>query len=305
MPLQISGQTGHFMKDPRLQLKNPVVAAFLAFAIPGAGHWYQGRRFKATIYSVCILTIFVWGMILGGGQPVYSQLIYRADGPAPTAQLHASPLRMKFSFGYAAQVIVGAPAWPALIQEMRMRNVEAKINWIDATIESDFQGMLSSGFGSRTSEIVNGTIKLVPANENGSSVVTGTLHAVLADGTKQDLPLTGEIQLGREVFGAPRREVRCEVLGQNEDGHEVRLGLEGTVGRSFINWFQAPRDTLELDQLNGELSQKFDIGSVFTWIAGLLNLMAIWDAAEGPAYGYGDEEENPDDDESDDAKKAT
>ena len=72
-----------------------------------------------------------------------------------------------------------------------------------------------------------------------------------------------------------------------------------------MNWFQAPRDTLELDRLTGELSQNFDIGSVFTWIAGLLNLMAIWDAAEGPAYGYGDEEENPDDEEPDDAKKST
>ncbi len=291
------------MKDSRLQLKNPVVAAFLAFAIPGAGHWYQGRRFKATIYSVCILTIFVWGMILGGGQPVYSQLLLRSDGPAPTAQLQASPLRMKFSFGYVAQVIVGAPAWPALIQEMRMRNAEARINWIDAPIESDFQGMLSRGFGGRTSEIVSGTINLLPANENGSPVVTGTLRALLADGTKQDLPLTGNIQLGREVFGSPRREIRCEVLGHDEDEHEVRFELEGTVGRSFINWFQAPRDTLELDRLNGELSQTFDIGSVFTWIAGLLNLMAIWDAAQGPAYGYGDEEENPDDEEPEQPKK--
>jgi hypothetical protein len=32
---------------------------------------------------------------------------------------------------------------------------------------------------------------------------------------------------------------------------------------------------------------------VFTWVAGLLNLLAIWDAADGPAYAYGDEK--PDD----------
>ncbi|MDA1232524.1 MAG: hypothetical protein O2856_17260, partial [Planctomycetota bacterium] len=266
--------------------------------------WYQGRRFKATVYSVCIFTIFIWGMILGGGQPVYSQLIYRSDGPAPTAQLQASPLRMKFSYGYVAQVIVGVPALPSLIQEMRMRNTDAKIDWIDSPINSDFQGMLSRGFGGRTSEIVTGTIELEPANGNGSSVVTGTLHAVFTDGTKQDLPLAGEIKLGRKVFGAPRREVRCGVLGLDEEGQEVRFELEGSVRRSFVDWFQAPRDTLELDRLNGELSQNFDIGSVFTWIAGLLNLMAIWDAAEGPAYGYGDEEEVPDDDDKKLPKKS-
>lgn len=292
------------MKDPRVRLRNPVVAALLAFAIPGAGHWYQGRRFKATIYSICILTIFVWGMILGGGQPVYSQLIYRSEGAAPTAQLQASPPRMKFSFGYAAQVLVGAPALPALIQEIRIRNTDARINWIAGPIDSDFQGLLSSGFGDRTSEIVTGEIELMPANEEGSSMVTGTLHAVLADGSKRKYPLGGEIQLGRDVFGSPRREVRCDVLGKDDAGHEVRFRLEGSVSRSFVNWFQAPRDTLELDRLNGALSQNFDIGSVFTWIAGLLNLLAIWDAAEGPAYGYGDEEEIPDDDEPAPPKKA-
>ena len=291
------------MKDPRVRLRNPVVAALLAFAIPGAGHWYQGRRFKATIYSVCILTIFVWGMILGGGQPVYSQLMYRTEGMAPTAQLQVSAPRMKFSFGYAAQVLVGAPAWPAIIQEMRIRNIDARIQWIDGPIESDFQGLLSTGFGDRKSEIITGTIALNPANEQGSSMATGTLHAVLADGSIRDYPLGGEIELGREVFGSPRREIRCFVLGQDDEGREVRFRLEGSVARSFVNWFQAPRDTLELDRLNGALSQNFDIGSVFTWIAGLLNLLAIWDAAEGPAYGYGDEEEIPDDDEPAPAKK--
>jgi hypothetical protein len=28
---------------------------------------------------------------------------------------------------------------------------------------------------------------------------------------------------------------------------------------------------------------------VYTWIAALLNVLVMWDAFEGPAYGYGDE----------------
>ena len=51
--------------------------------------------------------------------------------------------------------------------------------------------------------------------------------------------------------------------------------------------------------MHSRLSQKFDIACVFTWIAGLLNIMAVWDAFDGPAYGYGDE----DVDESDNNKK--
>ena len=38
----------------------------------------------------------------------------------------------------------------------------------------------------------------------------------------------------------------------------------------------------------------FELAKIFTWIAGLLNILAVWDAFEGPAYGYGDEEESTD-----------
>ena len=68
--------------------------------------------------------------------------------------------------------------------------------------------------------------------------------------------------------------------------------LDGFVPRSFWNWFQVPLEDDELNALHGRLGRFFEIAQVFTWIAGLLNLLAIWDALEGPAYGYGDEEES-------------
>lgn len=40
--------------------------------------------------------------------------------------------------------------------------------------------------------------------------------------------------------------------------------------------------------------KRYEIALLFTWVAGLLNLLAIWDAYEGPAYGYGDEVDQPD-----------
>ncbi|MFT5091852.1 MAG: hypothetical protein ACI93T_000671, partial [Porticoccaceae bacterium] len=44
---------------------------------------------------------------------------------------------------------------------------------------------------------------------------------------------------------------------------------------------------------------------VYTWIAGLLNILAVWDALQGPAYGYGDEEPDSDEKSSDeDAKES-
>jgi hypothetical protein len=285
------------MRNTRVNLKNPLIAALLAYLIPGAGHWYQGRRFKATIYSVCILSLFIWGMILGNWQPVYSQLVYQTDRVTP--QMEKKVLTTKFSFGYAAQFFNGAMALPALVQESRLRNEQVRIDHLDSELQSDFVGMVSdfSGRGDDL-QIVTGTMTIAPVNPSGGEAVTGTLKSSAADGKVVEYGLGGQIRLGREVFGSPRREIECRIV--SVDGEELNIDktLRGTISRSFLNWYQAPCDSQELDRLHGDLSRKFDIASVFTWIAGLLNLLAIWDAADGPAYGYGNEK--PEDEEDDD-----
>lgn len=285
------------MRDTRVDLKNQLIAGVLAFLIPGAGHWYQGRRFKATIYSVCILTLFVWGMILGSWQPVYSQLVHRMR--AESAQLEKATPATNFSFGYAAQFFAGAPAFPALIQESRFRNEKAELDILDAPITSDFSGILrlQTEHG-ESARAVSGQINIAPVNPEGSREIEGTL-TVIQDGKTEEFGIGGTLEIGREVFGSPRRDLRCSVVSTNGLELPTNGTLQGTVARSFLNWFQAPRDSQELDRLHGDLSRKFDIASVFTWIAGLLNLLAIWDAADGPAYGYGDEKPGEDDDDDD------
>ena len=46
---------------PEIKLKDPALAAFLAWLVPGLGHWYQGRRAKAVLFFVCIMGIFGYG----------------------------------------------------------------------------------------------------------------------------------------------------------------------------------------------------------------------------------------------------
>ena len=290
------------MRNTRVNLKNPLIAALLAYLIPGAGHWYQGRRFKATIYSVCILSLFIWGMILGNWQPVYSQLVYQTDRVTP--QMEKKVPTTKFSFGYAAQFFNGAMALPALVQESRLLNEQVRIDHLDSELQSDFVGMVSdfSGRGDDL-QIVTGTMTIAPVNPSGGEAVTGTLKSSAADDKVVEYGLGGQIRLGREVFGSPRREIECRIV--SVDGEELNIDktLRGTISRSFLNWYQAPCDSQELDRLHGDLSRKFDIASVFTWIAGLLNLLAIWDAADGPAYGYGNEKPEDEEDDDEDAPK--
>lgn len=284
------------MKDPRIPFRNPFVALAFAVLIPGGGHWYQGRRFKATIYTVCILSIFIWGMLLGNLQPVYSQTAHSDPNSGETAQLERGRPTMNLSVGYVAQALVGGPALPAIIQQERFRRDPGRVNRLEETLVSDFQGVIRvNGTDPRSlSRAVSGNITLEPLGDRGS-FVKGTLEGTYDDGSPAKLILGGEVSLGRRIFGSPRRELRCALM--NPENPRVPEGeLMGTVERSFVNWFQAPRDNAELDRLHGDLGVYFDLASVFTWIAGLLNLLAIWDAFEGPAYAYGDEKPEDDDD---------
>jgi TM2 domain-containing membrane protein YozV len=82
-----------------LELKNPPLAALLAWLIPGAGHLYQGRTAKGILFLVCILGTFLYGLYLGDGKVVYTS--WQGDD---------------FRLYYLAQVGVGLPALPALFQ---------------------------------------------------------------------------------------------------------------------------------------------------------------------------------------------
>ena len=99
------------MADPRLNLKNRNVAAVLAFLIPGAGHWYQGRCFKAAIYSVCILSTFFWGQAMAEWKGVY----FRWQDFEGNNRFRTRDR----TIGYLSQVLVGLPSLPAFIQWQR------------------------------------------------------------------------------------------------------------------------------------------------------------------------------------------
>lgn len=86
----------------KIDLKNRYLAGFLAFVFPGAGHWYQGRYGKAGLFSTCVMTLFVIGMILSGGKCVY-----------------ASWSPQDYRWNYLLQAGVGLPAIPAAIQWYR------------------------------------------------------------------------------------------------------------------------------------------------------------------------------------------
>ena len=64
-----------------------------------------------------------------------------------------------------------------------------------------------------------------------------------------------------------------------------------------------PRSQDELANWHYVLAQRFDIGTLYTMVAGLLNILAIWDAHGGPVLTEPGKERGPPDDEKSKDKK--
>lgn len=165
-----------------VDLKNPVLAGFLAWLVPGLGHFYQGRLAKGILLSVCILSTFFYGLYLGSSPELgWGRVVYASWRPGQR--------RLPF----LCQIGIGLPAMPALIEANRA-----------------------------------------------------------ADGKK---PLFGGF------MAPPRPDFNDSTAGPR------RRALE---------------DQPTLDELHKKLHRYFDVGTAYTMIAGLLNVLAIYDAWGGP-----------------------
>ncbi len=163
---------------PEIDLKDPRLAAFLAWLLPGLGHFYQGRTGKGVLFFVCIIGTFMYGMYIGDGRVVYAS---------------QSPLAR---WQYFCQLGVGLPVLPAIVQRNRV------------------------------------------------------MHG------KQAL-------FGGEFMRPPLMRGDFRSMDQSDPPKEVI-------------------HPDELAQWNHDLGERFEIGTVFTVIAGLLNVLVIYDAYGGP-----------------------
>lgn len=94
--------------DRKVELLNPIMAAFLAWLMPGLGHLYQRRAAKAILFFICIVGTFAYGVYLGGNETYgYGRAVY--------ACWEKGERRLP----YLCQMWVGLPAMPALIEANR------------------------------------------------------------------------------------------------------------------------------------------------------------------------------------------
>ncbi len=307
------------MADPRINLKNRSLAAVLAFLIPGAGHCYQRRYFKAAIYSVCILTTFYWGQAMADWRGVFFRW----------QDFEGNRFRVKDrSIGYLSQVLVGASSLPGLVQWQRYSSgddARASLQ-LDLPLDTAFQGYAkvetpgdswegpitgrlqlslddsgAQGFGAQVRGHFRGRLEgdaprdvefdlggsLTVANRVGSQTIG---PRILGSG---EITRTIDGKHAPREFSSSQRFLACRIVVPRGEFEAPAGDIEGTIPRAFWDWYQVPLEDDAVQDLNRRLGKRYEIALLFTWVAGLLNLLAIWDAYEGPAYGYGDEVEQP------------
>src|SRR5262249_40140112 len=147
---------------PKINLKDPAFAAFLAFLIPGLGHFYQRRMFKALLYSVCILGTFFTGLRIGHGQVVYFHW------KQPDNRTYA----------YLCQFWAGLPALPALAQAQLRSKDSFDANYVASDFTGSFSGTLIDFEGKEVGEIV-GTIEISAEPSDRAGYWTGTITGKL------------------------------------------------------------------------------------------------------------------------------
>lgn len=306
------------MADPRLNLKNPRLAAVLAFLIPGAGHWYQGRHFKAAIYSTCILGTFFWGQAMAEWKGVY----FRWQDLEGKDRFRTRDR----TIGYLSQVLVGLPSLPALIQWQRYSTNDAHardFSKLDGPIDAPFEGYAKHeaaddswegriagrlqlkmeesgprGFGPEVRGHFRGIVRV---ETPGAAATESEKEFDLADPItiaprvlgSGNVTITLDGQSRAKDYSSSRRAVRARIISARGEFDAPIGEVEGTIPRAFKDWYQVPLEEDAVQEMNRRLGRRYEIALLFTWVAGLLNLLAIWDAYEGPAYGYGDEVDQP------------
>jgi hypothetical protein len=277
------------MSRTKINLRDPAFAAFLAFLWPGLGHAYQRRFFKAALYCICILGTFFTGLNIGHGQVVY----FHWKNPDNR------------TYAYLCQFWAGLPALPALGQALLRSKGAFDSNYLPEDFSGPFTGTLFDFNGKEIGEIT-GTIDLKTEDSNQQNYWTGRIRGKLTtpEGTRD---IEGNIRRGSERSGLDPKVAPWPVrrlMGSFEEHHgeDVRGRIDGGISRSLWERYEAPLqdprpglgEASDLDRAHRELGGRFELGVVYTMIAGLLNILAIYDAYEGPAYEDEEDESQTD-----------
>jgi hypothetical protein len=195
---------------------------------------YQRRWGKGSLFMVCILGTFFYGLWIGGGRVVYASF--------------REPEFRDWRWAYVAQVANGLPALPAVVQAIRTGGPNPKAPLFD-------------GF-------------MAPPMRYSQKVPREWVVAQHAAEVEREKAEANQETNPPEYEYAPRYFAEFQ---NNPNTQEHYIHYEPKANDPV-----SPSATDQNGQWNARYGAYYDLGTVFTVIAGLLNILAIWDAWGGP-----------------------
>ena len=263
-----------------VDLKDRGLAAFLAWLIPGLGHLYQGRTAKAGLFFVCIMGTFLYGLYLGSGD----ELLMFNTSLQFQDELDRGVIPQDLRLDFERHKVAGQANVRSLSQNASVSTEEEGSRW----------------------RITDGSV----------------VYTVRKEGNR--LSILGKLGWARVVYfswrrGDKRLAYLCQVgIGLPALPALMQASRMGSGKRVWLNGFMAPpwipssgaawnhpdrnRNQPSDDELNYHLAPFLELGKHFTMIAGLLNILAIYDAWAGPVFSEtarkkeDEDEEDQDDD---------
>jgi hypothetical protein len=251
-----------------------ITGAVLSYLVPGLGQIVQGRIAKGVLFLVCVYTLFFYGVYLGAAEVKAYGRTFRVSSNVYIPNKWAEPGRqpgdnraqptglgalINAALSYPrpqvlGQFFVGVAFWPAIIQHNHASNLptpNGADTWLDQVRQTDPQLVVSN----------------LPSPHDVDAAIT--LLYKEAD----------------KLHTEGKEEEAKEKIELAEQGEKELRALNHPILGDFM---REPTFTATNVAFNAG-DKRLEIAWVFTVIAGVLNVLVIFDALMGPAYTSAEE----------------
>ncbi len=241
------------------------LAGALSYLVPGLGQIVQGRVAKGVLFLVCIYALFFYGIYLGTGTVTIGPRTYHAstavylpdltDPSVPHSSLRRLGSNLYNRPQFVAQFWVGVAAWPAIVQYL--------------TYDREAHLDIENQYDAAARKWEQGQNLLLEAEEKEQAAKK----------------LRGKEREEMLATAKERRDDAELALSQARADQEKAAEREKQLGHKLLGGFEREPSTASYNAVHNAGDKRQELAWVFTVIAGVLNILVIYDAVAGPAHG--------------------